>query len=695
MDKFFNPGSVAVIGVSEKPTNMAKNVVMNLQEFEYNGIIYAVGVHGGRIAGRRIYKTVADIPDQVDLAVLLTPADTIADILEECGQKGIKNAVIESAGFREFGEEGKVREKRVVAIAKKYGIRFIGPNCIGTMNLNSGLVLPFIRFKEVHTHGKVSVVSQSGGVALTFLNLLSSENIGISKVASVGNKLDVDENDLIEYLVNDDDTDIILVYLEGISDGRRLLKIAENSEKPILVHKANIGQLGQSIAASHTAALSSDDAVVSAALNQSGIARFYDRATLVNYLKVLPLPKVTGNNLAIISRSGGHAILAADAAEQSGFQLAPFSESFLNEIASHFRANVINLTNPLDLGDLFDYDLYVKIIEKTVKQKNVDGVVFLHTYFSSTEAKASRELIVKMNELSEKYKKPIGICVATDEAEIAQLRKDLKGPIFNSPLEIIKALALARDFFYGIHPRPKEAHVKADIKSVKSRFQSCRSESRSPLLQEGLEIFKSYKIPVIGSRWVTSAEEAAQASEELGYPAVIKVVSRAISHKTDIGGVDLNLKNSSQVKEAYEEMMETITQKMPGADIEGVVVQPMLKRGWEMILGAKNDPNFGPVVLVGLGGIFVEVFKDTSIRVAPFCRREAKTMLSELKGYPILQGARGGKKYDIDSVIDSILNLSQLISDFPEIAEIDINPFYVLPEGEGGMALDARIILSD
>ena len=505
--------------------------------------------------------------------------------------------------------------------------------------------------------------------------------------------MDVDENDLIEYLVKDDDTDIIIVYLEGISDGRRLIKIAENSEKPILVHKANIGKLGKSIAASHTAALSSDDAVVSAALNQSGIARFYDRTTLVNYLKVLPLPKVTGNNLAIISRSGGHAILAADAAEECGFQLAPFKKSFLKEVSSHFRAKVINLTNPLDLGDLFDYDLYVKIIEKTIKEKNVDGVVFLHTYFSSTEADASRELIEKTNELSHKYKKPIGVCVATDETEVAKLRKSSNQPIFTSPLEIIKALALARDFYYGIHPRPKEPHVKADTKFVKSVFEVCRKEGRSPLLQEGLDIFQAYKVPVIGSRWVTSADEAAAASDELGYPAVIKVVSRAISHKTDIGGVDLNLKNASQVKEAYNEMMETIRKKMPKADVEGVVVQPMLKRGWEMILGAKNDPNFGPVVLVGLGGIFVEVFKDTSIRVAPFCRKEAEKMLSELKGYPVLTGARGGKMYDVDSVIDSILHLSQLISDFPEIKEIDINPFYVLPEGEGGMALDARIIL--
>lgn len=693
MDKFFNPKSVAVIGVSEKPTNMAKNIVMNLQEFEYDGIIYAVGVHGGKIAGHRIYKSVADIPDQVELAVILTPADSVAGIMGECGEKGVKHVIIESAGFGEFGEEGKKRQQHLMDIAKKYDIRFIGPNCIGTMNVNNGMALPFIRFKEAYSKGRVSIVSQSGGVAFTFLNLLASEGIGISKIASIGNKLDVDENDLVEYFMKDDDTDIIIVYLEGISDGKRLIRIAETSEKPILVHKANIGELGKSIAASHTAALSSDDKVVSAALTQAGIARFNDRATLINYLKVLPMPRVTGNNLAIISRSGGHAILAADAAEQSGFQLAPFKESFLKEIQAHFRANVIKLTNPLDLGDLFDYDLYVQILEKTIKQKDVDGIVFLQIYFSSTESEFSRQLIEKTKELSKKYNKPIGVCVATDEEELASLRKYLQQPVFTSPLEIIKALALARDFHYGLHPRPDVPHVKADKKSVEKSFNLCHKEKRSPLLQEGLKIFDDYKIPVIASKWVDSAGDAVKAADELGYPVVLKVVSREISHKTDIGGVELNLKNATQVKEAHEEMMDTIRSKMPKADIEGVVVQPMLKRGWEMILGAKRDQNFGPVVLVGLGGIFVEVFKDTSMRVAPFCKDEAMLMLKELKGYPILKGARGGKVFDTDCIADSILKLSQLMVDFPEIEEVDINPFIVLPKGEGGMALDARIVL--
>lgn len=693
MKTFFQPSSVAIVGVSERPDNMARNIVANLQEFSFDGLIYGVGYKGGKLYGRRIYRSVADIPDQVDLAVLLTPADTIPGILEECGQKGIRHVIIESAGFREFGEEGKQREQKVIAIAEKYDIRFLGPNCIGTFNLHRGLVLPFVKFHDVFTRGGVSIVSQSGGVALTFLNLLASESIGVAKIASIGNKLNVDENDVIEYLLQDEETEVLLVYLEGISDGRRLMQLAASSHKPILLYKANTGKLGRAIAASHTAALSSDDAVVDAALRQAGIARFRDRTTLVNYLKVLPLPRIRGRRLAILSRSGGHAILAADAAEENGFELAPFHPDFIREIESHVRANVIRLTNPLDLGDLFDYDLYLKIIERTIQEPDVDGAVFLHTYFSSTEGEASRRLIEKTRELSHTYDKPIGVCVATDEEEISKLRKNLQQPVFTSPLEIIRALALSRDFHCGARAKVEIETVEANRKCVAAILERCKKEKRSPLLQEGLAIFEAYQIPVIPSAWVTSEEEAVAAADRINYPVVMKISSREISHKTDVGGVHLNLKNQGQVREAYAETQQAVKKMQPGATIEGFVVQPMLRRGWEMILGARRDQNFGPVVLAGMGGIFVEVFKDAAMRVVPFSQREAEEMLTELKGYPILMGARSGKRYDTAAIVRGIMLLSALMGDFPDIQEIDINPFYILPEGEGGMALDARIVL--
>ena len=693
MDKFFNPSSIAVIGVSQKPTNLARNIVKNLTTFDFGGIVYTVGKSGGVYSGRKIYKSVLDIPDEVELAVILTPADTVPGILEECGKKGIRHAIIESAGFNEFGEEGKARTRLLMEVAAKYGIRFVGPNCIGLMNLKNGLMLPFLIFQDNFVRGNVSIVSQSGGVAITLLNVMAAEGIGVSKIASIGNKLNVDENDMIEYLIQDPDTDIIVVYLESISDGRRLMELGRSSPKPILIHKANIGRLSSSVAASHTAALGSDDNVVNAALGQVGIARFYDRQTLVNYLKVLPLPKIRGNRLGILSRSGGHAILAADAAETTGFELAEFGEAFLNEVQKHFRANVIKLTNPLDLGDLFDYDVYLKIIEETAKQDGVDGVIFLHVYFSAAEAEPSRVLIEKTRELSFKYNKPIIVCVTTEEEETCRLRRSLQQPVFTSPLEIVKALALVRDFDYGPRKKVEKPHVVVDEKGARSIIEGCKSEGRSPFLQEGLSIFKHYGIPVVETLCVRSEEEAVAAAEKVGWPVVMKVVSPDISHKTDVGGVELNLRDGRSVREVYKEMTRKIKTKLPSARIEGMLIQPMIGGGWEMIIGAKRDPNFGPAVLVGLGGIFVEVFRDVAMRVAPFSRDEALSMLKSLRGWQVLAGARGRMEYDIEVILDVVMRLQRLVLDIDEIKEVDINPFLVLHKGHGGMALDARIIL--
>lgn len=701
MEIFFKPKSVVVIGVSESPANMARNIVANLIELGFDGIIYQVGRNEGTLFSRKIYKSVLDIEDPIELAVILTPAPTIPDIIDDCGKKGIRHAIVESAGFREYGEEGRRLEEGILATAKKYGMRFIGPNCIGTMCIKSGLALPFVTFQNIFKRGGVSIVTQSGGVGFSYLMILASENLGIAKFASIGNKLDIDENDLLEYLIGDEDTETICIYLEGIANGPRLMEIASRSTKPILVQKANIGTHAKSIAASHTAALSSDDAVVDAALKQAGIARVFDKETLVNCLKIMPIPKMRGTRLAIISRSGGHAIIAADASEKEGFDLAPLSPAFLRSIEKHFRAKVIKLTNPLDIGDLFDYDVYVEIIEKTLRQKNVDGVVFMHTYFAETEGEKSRALFKKIQELSFEYKKPVGICIATDEAEYTRLRKDLDYPLFSVPSAVINALALSHNFYLRqedrIHSKPSRKFVPHPATQSSKRaggvLMACAKARRNPLLNEGMEIFADYKIPAVASRPVKNPDEAARAAAKLGFPSVMKILSEDISHKTDFGGVKLNLKNEEEVRTAYAEIMKSAKKKAPKAKIDGVIVQPMLKKGWELILGAKHDPTFGPVVLCGLGGIFVEIFKDAAIRVVPFDKQEAHEMLEELKGYSILTGARGEKPYDIDAVVDAIMKLSRLIADFPEIKEIDINPFYVLSKGEGGYALDARIVL--
>ncbi|MFU8771288.1 MAG: acetate--CoA ligase family protein, partial [Anaerolineales bacterium] len=390
MRDFFYSTNIAVIGVSSRPTNLGRNIVANLVEYGFNGVVHAVGPRGGVIETRRIYPSITEVPDQVDLAVILTPAKTVPSILEECGQKGIRRVIIETAGFREYGEGGRQLEQEIQQIAHQYSIRFIGPNCIGAINMENGFCVPFARLTKFVKPGDISIITQSGGVGMSALNLMANEGLGLNKFVSIGNMLDVSAEDLLEYLIEDEGTNLVFVYLESINDGRRLMEIARKSHKPILIFKANIGSLGQKIALSHTASLASDDRVVAAAFHQSGVIRVRDATSLGNNLKILRLPSLKGKNLAVISRSGGHAVLAADACELAGFNLAHFPDKFLREIESYFRASVIRLTNPLDLGDLFDLDMYARIVEQTLQLPSVDGVVFLHTSLSEGENLKSR-----------------------------------------------------------------------------------------------------------------------------------------------------------------------------------------------------------------------------------------------------------------------------------------------------------------
>ncbi len=696
MRELFYPHSVAVIGVSAKATNLGRNIVANLIEFGFKGIVYAVGPKGGVIETRRIYRSVGDIPDHVDLAVILTPASTVPGLLEECGQKGIRWAIIETAGFREYGDAGRELEEQMVQIAKRYGIRFVGPNCIGAINLENGFCVPFPRLKRFVKPGRVSIISQSGGIGMSALNLMANEGIGLNKFISVGNMLNVDAEDVLEYLIEDEGTELIFIYLESMRNGRRLMEIARRSPKPILTFKSNIGRLGQDIAASHTASLSSDNKVVDAAFRQADIVRIHDATSFANNLKILRLPPMKGKNLAIISRSGGHAVMAADACELSGFGLAPFPESFLRSIERHFRASVIRLTNPLDLGDLFDLDVYAQIIEQTLQLDEVDGIVFLHTSLSEAEHQASRVLLERMVEMVERYAKPVAFYISTAAREANHLKQSYDFPIFTQVVETIRALEISHRY----HQRLQEADqvvaipdLKVDQTAVQALIDKAQAENRDLLLSEAVAVLESYGIPTARGSAAMSVEEAQAAAEALGYPVAIKVIAEQISHKSDVGGVQLNLRNGPAVAEAFEDMMERIHLAYPDVKVDGVLVQPMITGGRELILGGRQDPQFGPVVLIGLGGIFVEIFEEASVRVAPISRREAMEMIDDLRGAPILKGARGHKKSDIEAVLDALLRISQLVIDFPEILELDVNPLRVFHHPGGCCALDARIIL--
>ena len=696
MREIFYPNSVAIVGVSSKPTNLGRNILSNLIGFGFKGIVYAVGPSGGIIATRRIYRSVQDIPDHVDLAVILTPAHTVPGILEECGQKGIRWAVVETAGFREYGEQGRQIEEEMVRVAAQYGIRFIGPNCIGIINMENGLSLPFLNIKPSGRVGDVSIISQSGGVGLSVMNLMSNEGLGLNKFVSVGNMLDIGAEELLEYFIEDPGTRLIFLYLEGIQDGRRLMEVARHSPKPILAFKSNVGNLGKRIAASHTASLSSDDAVVDAAFRQCGITRVHDATSLINNLKILRLPPMRGDNMAIISRSGGHAVVAADACELSGFDLAEFPADFVREIEQHFRASVIKLTNPLDLGDLFDLDVYAQIAERTVEQPWVDGIIFLHTSSPGVERDQAHELIQRLEQLASKYDKPVAFYISTTADEVAHIKTTFDLPIFTQVVETVRALGLSHKYYWElqeVHAEEQAPSFEVNQEAVRALIRAAQSEGRDLLLHEAVEVLTHYGIPVAQSIQATTVEQVQAAAERIGYPVAIKVIAESISHKSDVGGVQLNLRNADAVAVAFQDMTGRIQRAYPDARIDGVLVQPMATGGRELILGGRQDAQFGPVVLVGMGGIFVEIFEEVALRVAPIGQREALAMVEELRGAPVLMGARGSKRSDIKAVVDAILRLSQLLCDFPEIQELDINPLRVFHESDGCQALDARIIL--
>jgi len=689
------PNSVAVIGVSSKPDNLGRNIVANLIEFSFDGIVYAVGPGGGVIETRRIHRSVGDIPDHIDLAIILTPARTVPGILEECGQKGIRRAIIETAGFREYGEEGRNLEQEVLDVANRYHIRFIGPNCIGAINMENGFCVPFPRLQKRYKKGNVSIISQSGGVGLSAMNIMLREGIGLNKFISVGNMLNVNAEDLLEYMLEDEGTGLIFMYLESIRDGRRLMKIARESDKPILIFKANIGKLGQTIAASHTASLSSDDKVVEAAFKQAGIIRIHDATTFSNGLKILELPPMRGKNLAIISRAGGHAVIAADACELSGFELAKFPDSFLREIEKHFRASVIRLTNPLDLGDLFDLEVYAQIVEQTLRLENVDGIAFIHTS-NGDENIASRALLERIIELVEEYQKPVAYYISTDAEEVNYLKQNYSFPVFTQVVETIRALEMNYRYCCGNYAKREKVvppRFEVNTSLAQTTIENATKEKRDLLLSEAMDVLESYGIPTARSIVARTVAEAEAAAEEIGYPVAIKVIAEQISHKSDVGGVQLNLRNAPAVVEAFEDMISRIRDAYPDVKVDGVLVQPMITGGRELIVGGRQDPQFGPVILVGLGGIFVEIFEEVSLRVTPISANDAHEMIDELRGAQILKGARGHKPSDIDAIVDTLLRLSQLLNDFPSIKEVDINPLRVFHEQGGCRALDARMLL--
>ena len=686
MDRLFNPQSIAVIGVSDNPDNLGRIIVGNLLRFGYPGKLTLIGRHPGSCEGLPVV-TIDDLPEGIDLAVILTPAAAVPIYLEACGKQKSAYVILEAGGFAEFSETGLRIQQECLAIARHYGMRLVGPNCIGISNPSHGVLTNFVATqKDEILPGHIAMLAQSGGVIMTCGDILAGSGLGLSKTVSMGNKIDLQEAEYLDYFLKDPDTHAIFIYLESVGDGRRLIELARGSEKPIMVYKSNTSPASAAVAASHTAALANDEQVLDAAFNQAGILRLRSLRELVACCKGFSLPPLRGNRLAVFTRSGGYGIVAADLASEMGFDLPPFSPAVLEAVRPYFRVNIMQENNPLDLGTVFDFDAYVVILESCIKEMRPDGLMLIFNYRRQDTLKA-RQIAKDLANLSRSYQIPVALVFFTETEELQSLEKSLGFPVFGEVFEAMQGLAAWRTVIdqRGIKPKeipnpptPKQLH------KAKSILTTCMTENRQPYLHEALEICISYGLPVVPWLFTKSRRGVLKLAENLGFPVALKIVSGTISHKTDEGGVILNIPDSTGLEKALEEMEIHLA-----GQSDGYMLQKMLPPGREVILGGKRDPSFGPVVLVGLGGIYVEVLRDTSLRLAPITLQEAVQMISELRGRKLLEGVRGQPPVDLNLLADCLVRISYLIIDLPEIQDIDINPLLFF--AGGGAIVDTRI----
>lgn len=694
MKTFFNPKSMVIVGVSLTKINLGKIILLNNVQQGYKGKLYGISTQEGEIEGVKIYKDIMDLPEVPEVAIIITSAKTVPDLVEKCGKKGITHVVIESGGFSEYSDQEQNLETKIVEIAHAYGIKIIGPNCIGTINFEDKVFMPFAFFGKEIPFGNVSMISQSGGVGNTYLHALPENHIFINKFVSIGNKLILDEADFLRYYVNEDDaTKIIVCYLEGFNRGGEFAAIARASDKPIIVHKSNRSPMSAKIAQSHTTALSASDAVVDAAFAQSGIIRAEDEEDVVKAVKAMQLPLMKGRNVAVLSRSGGHAVISADACAKYNFNLITFPPSFVDTIRTLYNSRVIAHQNPLDLGEIFDYTIFGKIVEETIKLDEVDGILFNHLYQSAYEGAMSRTFLDNVERLIKEYNKPVMITMISDAKELLDVNMNHPMPIFATPYSAAHALDISAKYHATSQMKKDSCAVNSQkIQKVKARFSTIRdNHEKDPLLHESIEFCRSIGVPMPTGALISSADEIDNLQCE--FPVAVKIVSADAAHKTEVDGVKLNIVSAEQLREAFLQMKASLHDYNPHAQFSGVYVQTMAKAGTEFFVGAKKDPVFGPIVVVGLGGIYVELFKDVAIRLAPVTKQEALRMIQELKSARLFSGFRGKEPLDADALGDVIMTLSEAIAAIDEISDIECNPVIVYSHGQGCMAVDARIFL--
>ncbi len=700
LHSIFYPKTIAVIGASRDQGSVGQSVLANIIDSRFQGIVYPVNPKARGVLGIKCYPSVIDIPDVVDLAIIVVPSRFVPEVLEECGKKHIQGAIVISAGFKEIGGEGTALEEKVYQVIQKYNISLIGPNCLGVINTDPKSSMNATFGTQMSTKGNIAFISQSGALCMAVLEYAKESNIGFSKFISMGNKAGLTENELLLYLKNDPKTDVILMYLEDLADGREFMKIARDitnnasHPKPIIALKAGRTLLGAKAASSHTGSLAGSDKVYDAIFSQCGVLRGNTLDEIFDYVRGFssqPLPR--GGNVAIVTNSGGPGILATDSCIRLGMKIAPFSPNTVKSLKNLLPPTVA-INNPLDLIAEAQHEQYESALNEILKDKNIHSLIVILTATSFTDVEKIANAIVNS---SKKFQKPILSCFlgVYDVSTGIDILEENGIPAYKFPESAARALSEMTKFTRWLsRPQTRIKKFKVDKTKAKKIIDSVKKEGRHLLMEhESYEILKAYHFPVIRSILAENEDQAAEAGEKIGFPVVLKITSPDIIHKFDFGGVKLNLKNEIEIRNAYREILENVLAKKPGANIRGVLVEEMASNGKEIIIGMNREPQFGPLLMFGMGGIYVEALEDVTFRLAPIRELTATHMITLTKTHKILEGFRGEPVYDIEAIEDCLKRLSQLVIDFEDIKELDINPLIVYEKGKGCAIVDARIIL--
>lgn len=700
LDKIFDPKSIAVIGASDKEGSVGYTLMKNLTDLGYRGKVYPVNIHKPKILGLKAYQTVEQLPEIVDLAIIATPAKTVPEIVEHCGAAGIVSIIIISAGFKEVGAEGKALEDRILRVKERYNLRIIGPNCFG-------IIRPSMRLNATYADkmpkpGSVAFISQSGALGAAILDWAIHENIGFSNFVSVGSMIDVDFGDLIDYFGTDPKTRSILMYIEGITKAREFMSASKHfaRTKPIIVVKAGKFSESARAASSHTGALTGEDMVYDAAFKRAGIVRVDEISDLFNSAEVLgmqPLPR--GPNLAIITNAGGPGVMATDAIIAIGGKLAelsPKTMTTLNDILPHYWSR----GNPVDIIGDAKPDRYKSVVETCLNDQNVDGLLIIYSPQAVADPAEIAKSIVELCK-SRKYcnKTILTSFMGHEKVEEAnRIFNENNIPTYSTPEQAVKTYMYMYQYKLKLellYETPEELPV--DIVPPKRPLmviiRKAAIEKREILTEaEAKKLLEYYNIPIVATSVAKNADEAVTLASHIGYPVVLKILSPQIVHKTDAGGVVLDITCEAELREAFDRIMKRAKEYNPNANILGVTVQPMIKkRGYEVIIGAKTDPIFGPMILFGMGGVGVELFKDVAIGLPPLNQTLARRIMEETKVYQLLKGYRNVRPADVRLLEEILVRFSQMLVDFPQLKEVDINPLFI--DDKEAFALDARVVI--